>query len=311
MIHHVMMGLAELIRLVRRWTFRLALIIGLIALNIATVVSGTVYDGLSRFVWGLIEVVSENFDTQRPKTRAELQAEADRARTQADTAEAEARKAKADLDSTRAHAIQTQARMDAEIVQARTEAVTARTDAQRTQAELDSVAERNRVLSVDLDAREARIAKLTTDLRSYRQATDQAVGTVGALKSRIVSSIRRGASSDALGAVPFIGTGVALGLIAYELNDSCQQLRELEALDAALRGKAVDAVSESTCLVSFEDMVAALTGQDRNYAQCVLDRISQKDLNPASCAGYEAALPAIEDSTLGAPEDIPQLPRID
>ena len=88
-------------------------------------------------------------------------------------------------------------------------------------------------------------------------------------------------------------------------------MRDLETLDAALRGKEPAQVSEAMCLMSYEDMVAALTGEDRAYARSVSDRVLMNDLNPPSCAGYDPALPEIRDSILITPEDAPLLPRIE
>lgn len=261
MLHHVMMGFAALIRFVRRWLIRLSLVIFLVALNIATLVSSTVYDVMSRMVWGAVEVVSDRLAERRPKTKADL-----------DAAKREASLAQSQLDETRA---------------------------------------RNRSLIADLEAKDRRVAELSAEVEVNRKGRQQAIDAASGLRTRVVNSIRRDASTEAIGAVPFIGTAVFLGSVAYELNDACQQLRELEALDAALRDKDSEPLTETMCLMSYEDMVAALTGQDRAYAKCVSDRIATNDLSPPSCAGYGPALPAIEDSTAQRSDPVVLLPSIE
>lgn len=285
MLHHLLMMLASVIRFLRRWAIRFSLVIFLLAMNVATLVSNAVYDVLSRVVWGAVEMVSDGMAERRPKTRAEMEADVSRARAEADVAGAEA-------DASRDEA-----------KRARTELDATKREVTVAEGRLDQERARNRSLAVELEAKDRRAVALAAEVDASRKGRQQAIDAASSLRSRLVKSIRRDTSAEAIGAVPLIGTAVFLGSVAYELNDACQQLRELEGLDAALRGKEVAPVSESMCLMSYEDMVAALTGKDRAYAKCVSDRIATNDLNPPSCAGYDPALPVIADSPL--PQDSP------
>lgn len=260
MLHRILMCFAALIRFVRRWLIRLSLVIFLVALNIATLVSSTVYDIMSRMVWGAVEVMSDNLAERRPNTKAELDA--------------------------------------------------AKRQVGQAQSKLDEARVRNTSLIADLETKERRVAALSAEVEATRRGKQQALDAASGLRTRVVNSIRRDASTEAIGAVPFIGTAVFLGSVAYELNDACQQLRELDSVDAALRGRDAAPLTETMCLMSYEDMVAALTGQDRAYAKCVSDRIAMNDLNPPSCVVYDPALPAIKDSTVQPSEPVVLLPSI-
>jgi hypothetical protein len=328
MLHHLIMGFAALTRFTRKWLIRLSLVIFLIGMNIATLVSNTVYDAMSRMVWGMVEIVSDRMAERRPKNRAEMDAEISRSRAQADAAKAEADAAKSQAARSTSSLDEANARnrsMATELEMAKADASTARGEAARmradldaakrevslTRAQIDEAHARNRSLTVDIEAKDRRAIELAAEVDATRKGRQQAIDAASGLRTRVVNSIRRDASTEAIGAVPFIGTAVFLGSVAYELNDACQQLRELETLDAALRGKDAEPLTETMCLMSYEDMVAALTGQDRAYAKCVSDRIATNDLNPPSCSGYEPALPTIADSISQPSAPALHLPRID
>lgn len=270
MTHHLLLTLARTIRFLRRWAMRLSIIIFLIVMNVATVVSDTVYDILNHAVWSAASMVSGQLGERRPKTRAELAVDLERSRGEAGAA--------------------------------RSEAETAKKETTKVRAELDETRARNRALSADLETKNRRIAQMAGDIDSSKRTRQQAIETTATLRKRLVRGIQRDASSDALEAVPFIGTAVVLGAIAYEVNDACMQLRELEALDSALRGNETEPVSEAICLKSFDEIVSALTGKDRGYAKCVSDRVATGDLDPPSCAGYPMALPKVEASVVRSSE---------
>lgn len=294
MVHHLFMSLATVIRFIRRVIFRFLLVIVLVGLNVATLVSDTVYDGLNRLVWGAVELVSEQAADRRPRTRAEIDADLTRSRTELQATEARVLATRDELQEVRA----SKRALETEVASQRERLTIAEANARHLEAELDEVMNRNSNLSAELKANKVRIDSMAAEIDLSKKNRSEAVQTAAALRSRIVHSIRRDASAEAFEAVPFIGTAVFLGTLAYELNDSCHQLRELEALDAILRGRRPELIDEAMCLLSYEDMVAAVTGQDRGYARCVSDRLATKELNPLSCSGYEPAVPQITDSPI-------------
>lgn len=271
----------------------------MLALNVAVLVSERVYDAMSRMVWDAVEIVSDRVAESRPKTRAELDAEVQKA-----TDEKNLSKARADTATARA------AEVNVELEKEKAENG-------RNRGQLDEIRARNRLLVDGIDLRDRKITKLTTDIdvlnaevEMSRKTKQAAMGAAAELRKRLVRSIRRDASTEIAEAVPFIGSAVFLGSIAYDLNDTCQQLRELESLDAALRSSEPLPIDEAMCLMSYEDMVAALTGRDRAYARCVSDRFTMNDLNPPSCEGYDAALPSIESDVVITPGYEDLLPAI-
>jgi len=285
MLHHIIISSAAAIRFVRSVIFRLLLILALLGLNIATVVSDAVYDSLNRIVWGTVQLVSEQIAERRPKARADIDADLVRSRTEL-------------------------AGIEATVLKKQNELEAALAETARVRHQLDYEMNRNNSLSTELEFGKRQVDSMAIELDIARKARSEAVNTASVLRSRIVQSIRRDASTEAIAAVPFIGTAVALGSVAYDLNDACHQLRELEALEATLRDREPVQITEAMCLLSYEDMVAAVTGQDPGYARCVSDRIRNNELNPPSCAGYEPAVPPITDSPLSLPEESSEIDPI-
>lgn len=322
MLHHLFMAVAAFTRFIKRVIFRFLLVIVLVGFNIATVVSDRVYDGLNRFVWGGVQMVSETVAERRPKTRSQIDTDLRQSRAKLTTAEATLLETRSKFDDAkiRIQTLETDAaaqkqrlnsaearvrHIETDFKQARLAAVKARAEVDAALAEtnqvrrqLDVTLARNRNLVEELDASKTRIDLMTNEINLSKKNRSEALETASALRSRVIQSIRRDASSEAIEAVPFIGAAVFLGTVAYDLNDSCNQLRELETLDAILRNQEPERIDEGICLLSFEELVASLTGQDRGYARCVSDRLATKQLNPASCMGYEPAIPQINDSPL-------------
>lgn len=291
MVHHVFMALAGLTRQAMKWGVRSAMVLFLMTLNFAVLVSDGAYNAMNKMVWDTIELVSDRFTERRPKTRAEMDAEIKRAADEATLSKAEADAAVAETQ-----------RVRSELKQAETETTRAR-------SELANAHARNRALVDDIDVRDRKITKLMNEvdilageMESSRKMRQEAIDAAEDLRKRLVRSIRRDASTEFAEAVPVIGTAVFLGSIAYDLNDTCQQLRELEKLDAALRKRKPLPIDETMCLMSYEDIVAAITGKDRKYARCVSDRIAMRELSPPSCEGYDPALPSIEDDVVADPQ---------
>lgn len=281
------MLLASLTRWVRKWLLMVGLVVVLFSLNIAMVASTAVYSAVERLVWGTVASVSDELADRIPKSREKL--------------EAENAKARADADAARVETVKTRAELE-----------TAKTEGSRTKAELEVAETRNKKLAQELDIRERHLAGLTADLEASRTQRKQAVETLGNLKSRIVRAIHRNTSTELLQGFPFVGTALVLGAMAYDVNDACQQLRELETIDASLRGRDASApTTQEICLLSFDEVVAAFTGKDRGYSKCVADRVASGDLQPPSCIGYDPALPDIEDAGSAYQADNLTLPEIE
>ncbi len=229
-----------------------------------------------------------------------LEAELDTHKQQLSSAEMNTRRLETELDRTRLET----ARMEADLDNAKAEV-------SQVQRQLNTTERRNRNLSNQLDASNRRAERMALEIDLSRQARSEVIDTASSLRSRIVRSIRRQASTEAIEAVPFIGTAVFLGSIAYDVNEACQQLRELETLEAMLREREPEQIDEAMCLLSYEDLVATVTGRDRGYARCVSDRLATNELNPSSCVGYDPALPEISESSVLLPDIPTELLTID
>ena len=308
------MHIAAMTRWVLRNLMAAAVIIALLGLNVATLVSSTVSDALTNTLRIALSTLSEGVGQSLPKSRVEIEADRKAALGTADRAVAEREMAKAETAATRRQL--TTALTDLEV--ARHEVVVAEQKASVAIADRDaarvekSVAVREAASAkAAMSAAEAEKLAARSELEALDLRRGQAIRTIEGLKARATRAIRRNAASEVAQGVPFIGTAVVLGAMAYDVNDACEQMRGLTAMDAALRGMDTPAgVDEQVCLMSYDDLVAAFTGRDKGYAVCVADRIARNELDPPSCAAYGTAIPDISDGPLLAPRTAVTLPEI-
>jgi len=336
MIHYLLMTCSRLIRAIRRHLISFVLIAGLLALNVATVTLSTVYNTVRNAVWSLLENVPE-IAQKKPKSVAELEAEAakakeaetkakaevDDAKKRLDTAErekAELREAEGEAKSKAASAESKLKAAEAENTKLKTaegkikaEAETAKTKLATLEAEKADLIASERAAKVEADAVKAKLSGIETEnvrlkgtLSELQSSVDvsrkdqkRVMDALDNLRNRITRSVQRSASGEVFQAVPFVGTAVVLGAMAYEANDACEQLRDLEELELALKGGASDRPTpDGLCLLSPSELFQRITGQNPAYQRCVEDRIRLSDLNPPSCSGYPSAVPEIEGGDL-------------
>jgi hypothetical protein len=180
------------------------ILVGLLTLNVATLVSGMVFNWLS----GLVEFV--DVSSVREKHKAEL--------SQKDRTIAQQR---ADLDTRDRTIVEQRAELDAKD----------RKLAQQSD-ELASLSSRN----VDLTSQNARLrADLEIDYRGervlYREAVSDTMDRVG---PRMVHMTQRNIASIPGEALPFIGIAVVVAATTWELRDACKTMEDLHELDVAL-----------------------------------------------------------------------------
>ena len=227
---------------------------------------------MSQGAWGVLSQFSDLAAQNRPKSRSELEAEAKLARVESERAKVEAARMQVSIEASKAE---------------------------------------KRRLELELKTRESRIAILEADAAKVRQNHRRISETVRSMRDRIVRSIRRDASGEFAEMIPLLGDAFVIGSIAYDLNDSCQQFKELEALERYLSGSDESVPpNESICLKSYGQMVSLLTGEDPGYAACVKDRLETHNLNPPSCSNYDDALPMLRDNDYSHQSEIPDLPII-
>ena len=272
-MHYILIFLANFIRLARKWLFLVVLFGGLVVLNLTTLLVGEVYDFMSQRLWGIVAQVSDVAAQKRPQSRAEL--------------EAEAKKARVDADS-------------------------AKDELVRTRANLEAAESQNHRLKSNLELNERRLASLEVDAAQTIQNKRQINETVATLRGRITKSIRRDSSAEIAEMVPVLGAMFTMGSIAYDVNDACKQLEDLTALEHYLSGaEAISPQDEAICLKSFGQLVMMMTGEDPGYATCVNDRLNTGEIDPPSCASYDSALPQIRSIGDSHTAEMPDLPRIE
>ena len=112
------------------------------------------------------------------------------------------------------------------------------------------------------------------------------------MKSRTVSSIRRNAAGDLSELVPFLGTVTGVGLIAWDLYDTCQQLKSFQELEKAISGQKEDtSIVDEQCGMSREQLMADIMGTDLQLDTCIEARLRTRLIDPPECDGYELQQP--------------------
>ena len=117
------------------------------------------------------------------------------------------------------------------------------------------------------------------------------------MKSRTVSSIRRNAAGDLSELIPFLGTVTGVGLIAWDLYDSCQQLKSFQELEKVISGQSEDtSIVVEQCGMSREQLMADIMGTDLQLDACIEARLRTRLIDPPECDGYELQQPDYSDT---------------
>lgn len=268
---------ADLIRLIRRWLLGFILIAGLITLNIATVLSYQVYDTLSNLAWGVVEALIPN-GQQRPKTFAELESELTKTR-----------KERADIDAERSK------------VEKKTKSLEAELDtSKKRKASLDE--ELGRLKAEHRGLKQASESAKTAEKKLKRELAER----LRVMRSRAAKTMERNFGSDILDMFPGWGTITVVGMVGWDVYDACQQMKDLESLQALYLGQTTDGTAEETryCGLSQADMIAYFTGQDPVFAKCVDARLRTHTLDPPECEDFPNPMlhsPLVDDSPTRPP----------
>lgn len=116
------------------------------------------------------------------------------------------------------------------------------------------------------------------------------------MKSRTVSTIRRNTAGNLSELIPVLGTVTSVGLIAWDLYDTCQQLQSIQQLEKALTGQDSEAgIAAENCGMSRQQLIAEIMGTDLQMAACVEARLRTRLIDPPECKGYESGQPTYED----------------
>ena len=111
---------------------------------------------------------------------------------------------------------------------------------------------------------------------------------------RVGTSMARGIAA----AQPQAATGVlapmALAMIAWEVYDACQQIKDLDELkqinsETNLTAEKID--EEDTCGMSRAEIFQAFTGKDAAFEECVKSRLRTGDSDTLECKDYPIELP--------------------
>lgn len=259
MIRIVLNTTADLIRLIRRWLFRFILVVGLIALNIATVLSYQVYDTVSNLVWDIVEILLPD-GRPRPKSFAELNDEL-----------SIAHKERADIDAERSKVEKKAKRLETELETSKKERVSLDKELGRLRAEHGEL-------------KQASETAKTAEKKLQRQVAEK----LRTMRSRTAKTMERNLGSNLLDMIPGWGTITVVGMVGWDMYDACQQMKDVQSLQELYLDPVTDGSVEETkyCGLSQADLIAHFTGKDPIFAKCVDARLRTHTLDPPECKDF-------------------------
>ncbi len=268
---------ADLIRMIRRWLFRFILVVGLITLNIATVLSYQVYDTVSNLVWDIAQILLPD-GKQRPKNFAELEDEL-----------STTRKERADIDAERSKVEEKTKRLETELETSK-----------RRRASLDE--ELGHLRSEHRELKEASESAKIAEKKLQRQMAE----ILRTMRSRTAKTMERNLGSNIMDMIPGWGTITVVGMVGWDVYDACQQMKDVQSLQELYLDTVTDGSVEETkyCGLSQADLIAHFTGQDPNFARCVDARLRTHSLDPPECEDFPNPLlpsPPVDDSPTRPP----------
>jgi hypothetical protein len=141
-------------------------------------------------------------------------------------------------------------------------------------ADLDA---KNRLQAKELEDVHVKNRKLAQELSEHGKQAKLIVQTVNA---RLLNGLKRGVAALPGEAVPYIGVGVSVGVIALDVYDACQTSKDFNQL-LALMGQTQQPISNCHVLIPTVDQVLtnAQTEWRTSYAR-VRDEAKQMSLTP-------------------------------
>lgn len=306
----LLLFLAGIIRALRRWIVGF-IIVGLLCLNILAVSVVGVFEAVRGVVLGLADALS--IQVEMVGWRESLD---DRTRliTELDEAVVALRDARADL-----------ARVDDELADARLVADVRSRRITQLEAERARILEQVEDTTARLRTAQGGLARLGADndelrallIRSFdeaRVAREGAQGIIARIQARTMRVAGRNVLAEPATAIPIVGTLGVGALLAYELNASCETVRDLEALSDELglaqpEGSPALAADMSCAQIAVE-FIAYSIG-DR-HAACYAARVATQTIGPPECQDLPPPQPEIWDISDPDPDPEPSaIPLID
>lgn len=295
-------------------------IVGLLALNLALVAIPAVFNAAAGIVWGAVSLVSEGFAARQSTVAAKradveerakavrtredhLVAERDRLRTERTRVQTRLRAVEVELEGARRQgAVANRAVSDLRAERRNLLAERARTERrlQAFQIELDAARRRavaaqqaaselrgvNAGLAARAQLAESEMAKLAA---REQAAKDRAGQIVARMQRRAVRMVSRNTASSFLAVLPAIGTVTVVGVIAWDIYDTCAQLSDMGELRQALElGEEEIGSVPRFCGLSHDGVVAALAPWTSSAERaCINARRETQTLDPPECVGME------------------------
>jgi hypothetical protein len=127
---------------------------------------------------------------------------------------------------------------------------------------------------------------------------------------RMISMLSRNTAMTAAESASVVMAPIALGVIALDLKDTCENLKDLELMDASEESNNEELLSvaeKEMCGMTAKEFLSVV-GMDLKLNTCVKARRQLGKLNPPECDGISFDLPEFmksTDDTSSSPFDIP------
>jgi len=111
---------------------------------------------------------------------------------------------------------------------------------------------------------------------------------------RVGVSMARGVAAAQPQAVTGVLAPMALAMIAWEVYDACQQIKDLNEMKQINSGTDVTyekVEDEGSCGMSRAELFQAFTGKDAAFEECVKSRLQTGESDPPECRNYPIKLP--------------------
>jgi hypothetical protein len=312
--------LGRLLRAAYR-VFLSLLFTGLLVLNISMIAIPAVYNFVSGLFWGAVELVSEGYaqrsatrvvsrrdvedaEFERRNTRAALQSGADeRNRLRDENAAALRRISQLEPIQTEVEELRLQNRSASRVITSlqdennvlatriesiQSELQDSRATQQRVSSQLDNLRAENQLLN-------NRAESLNSELDTSRNVQREIRGEVAAISTRMqqrsIRMVARNTSLIATESLPLIGVAAIFGGLALDINDTCEQMRDLSELDRLINDLSESAVvfaSPSWCGLSASDIFNRLyPGGSTPEKLCIEARLRTRTINPPECRSID------------------------
>lgn len=284
--------------------FVFLLFAGLMLINIGMLAFPTIYSMVSGLVWGAVELVSgdyvrrpatrvvtgeefERIDTERRNTREQLRSSIDdRERLSRENSRLLSRldDVNADLSSSRASHAEAVRRAD--LLQR--DKINLNSRITNLDQNLQETEQRANFLRQENDVLDSRLTDLDQKLQMGQVRQDNVASISQRMRKRSVQMVARNTGLVVTDSLPVIGVTAIIGGLAWDIKDTCEQLRDLKELERALGGARADESDPEWCGMSASAIFDTIYEADTPEKRCTEARLRTRSMDPPECSSVSS-----------------------